>query len=355
MSVPVLPGITAKTITSKRLTTRVLFSGQDDGIPVLFIHGNLSSATFWEENMLALPSGYRGIALDQRGYGEADLEKKIDATRGLRDFSDDAAALLDTLGIEKAHIVGHSLGGSVCWQLMRDYAARLLTVTVVAPGSPYGFGGVKGENGESCYSDHAGSGAGIVNPTFVELVAAGDRSTDNPQLSPRVIINNFYWKPPFVPVREEDLLSSMLSIHTGEQGYAGDKASSENWPMVAPGKFGPNNALSPGYAGDVSELYRIEPKPPVLWVRGADDQIVGDNSLFDMGTLGALGAVPGWPGADIFPPQPMISQTRAVLNQYKDAGGQFVEEVFADTGHTPFIEKPEIFNEVFHQHLQLVK
>ncbi|MFO5197605.1 hypothetical protein RCL06_24735, partial [Salmonella enterica subsp. enterica serovar Typhimurium] len=79
---------------------------------------------------------------------------------------------------------------------------------------------------------------------------------------------------------------------------------SGNWPNVAPGVWGPANALSPKYTGDVSRLWNINPKPPVLWIRGADDQIVGDNSLFDMGTLGALGAVPGWPGAEIYPPQP---------------------------------------------------
>lgn len=352
MSIPTLPGITAKEVTSARLTTRVLFSGAEDGIPVLFIHGNVSSATFWEETMLALPAGYRGIAPDQRGYGGADPAKKIDATRGVRDLSDDAVALLDTLGIERAHVVGHSLGGSVVWQLMRDYPARLLTVTQVAPGSPFGFGGVKGEDGAINYPDGAGSGAGIVNPTFVQLIAAGDRSVDNPQASPRVVMNNFYWKPPFVPAREEDLLSSMLSIHVGEQDYAGDSTPSPNWPMVAPGKFGPNNALSPLYAGDVSELYRIDPKPPVLWIRGSDDQIVSDNSLFDMGTLGALGAVPGWPGADVFPPQPMVSQTRAVLRKYREAGGQFIEQIIPDAGHTPYIEKPALFNQLFHQHLK---
>ena len=43
MTVPTLPGITAKTVTTDRLTTRVLFAGPDDGIPVLFIHGNFSS------------------------------------------------------------------------------------------------------------------------------------------------------------------------------------------------------------------------------------------------------------------------------------------------------------------------
>ena len=43
MSVPTIDGVTAQTITTDRLTTRVLTSGPDDGIPVLFLHGNVSS------------------------------------------------------------------------------------------------------------------------------------------------------------------------------------------------------------------------------------------------------------------------------------------------------------------------
>jgi pimeloyl-ACP methyl ester carboxylesterase len=89
----------------------------------------------------------------------------------------------------------------------------------------------------------------------------------------------------------------------------------------------------------------------VLWVRGADDQIVSDTSLFDMGTLGALGAVPGWPGADAYPSQPMVSQTRAVLDAYQAHGGRYSELVFAECGHTPYIEKPDDFNRAFHAHL----
>lgn len=351
MPIPTLPGITAKTITTPRLTTRVLFSGADDGNAVLFVHGNASNATYWEETMLALPAEYRGIAPDQRGYGDADRGAKIDATRGLGDLSDDLAALLDTLGIEKVHVIGHSLGGSVLVRFLTDYSDRVLTVTLAAPGSPYGFGGSKGLNGELCCPDGAGSGGGTVNPTFTQLMAAGDRSSDNPQASPRVVMNTFYWKPPFKPAREEELLSGLLSEHVGVQEYPGDFVPSANWPMVAPGKFGPANALSPLYAGDVSRLNHIVHKPPVLWIRGADDQIVSDASLFDLGTLGALGVVPGWPGAEAYPSQPMVSQTRAVLEAYRANGGSFEEKVFTECGHTPYLEKPEEFNILFHAHL----
>lgn len=352
MSVPTLPGITAKTITSECLSTRVLFAGPDGGVPVLFVHGNASSATFWEEVMLALPAGFRGIAPDLRGYGGAYPEQKIDATRGMRDFSDDLRALLDTLEIERTHVVGHSLGGAVIWQMMMDYPERLLTVTQVNPGSPFGFGGSKGLDGQPTMPDYAGSGGGVVNPDFPRLMAEGDRGTDNPQASPRVVMNSFYWKPPFVPAREEDLLSSLLSEHVGPEQYPGDFVPSENWPHVAPGVWGPINAMSPKYAAPIERLYAAEPKPPVLWVRGSDDQIVSDTSLFDIGTLGMLGAIPGYPGEDVYPPQPMVSQVRAVLEQYAAAGGTFREEVIADTGHTPYIERPDVFNALLHAHLQ---
>lgn len=302
--------------------------------------------------MLALPDGYYGIAPDQRGYGDADRSALINATRGLRDLSDDALALLDQLGIARAHVVGHSLGGGVVWQLMMDAPERILTVTQVAPGSPYGFGGTKDLDGTLCFVDAAGSGGGVVNAAFAEAMAAGDRGTSNPQASPRIVMNSFYWKPPFVPAREEDLLSSVLSEHIGPMAYPGDSVPSINWPNVGPGVHGPANALSPMFIGKIDRLYTIRPKPPVLWVRGADDQIVSDNSLFDMGTLGQAGAVPDWPGADVFPPQPMVGQTRAVLEKYAAAGGRFTEVVLPDTGHTPYIERPAEFNEVFHAHIR---
>ncbi len=351
MSVPTLPGVTVKMVTSSRISTRVLLAGDDNGVPVIFVHGNASSATFWEETMLALPSGFRGIAYDQRGYGDADRAKKIDATRGMGDWSDDLAALMDALNVQRAHLAGHSLGGAVLFHFLMEHPDRVLSVTLVDPGSPFGFGGTKDVNGTPCYDDFAGSGGGVVNPEFPKLMAAGDRGTDNPQASPRIVMNSFYWKPPFVPAREEDLLSSLLSEHVGGQEYPGDFVPSANWPNVAPGMWGPINASSPKYQKDISGLYAINPKPPVLWVRGSDDQIVADLSLFDFGGLGKLGFVPGWPGDEVFPPQPMVGQTRAVLDKYAAAGGQYQEVVIAEAGHTPFIEKPDEFNRAFHAHI----
>jgi pimeloyl-ACP methyl ester carboxylesterase len=347
-TIPLLPGITSQMVATPRLNIHVRTSGPDDGTPVLFVHGNNSSGTYWEEVMLALPSGFRGIAPDLRGYGDTEF-KPIDATRGGGDWADDLLGLMDALGIERFHIVGHSLGGSATWAVLAAAPARLLSVTLAAPGSPYGFGGSKGLDGTPCWPDCAGSGAGLVNAEFARRESEGDRGVENPQSAPRVVMNTYYWKPPFKPAREEELLSGLLSIKVRPDNHPGDKVVSENWPGVGPGVFGPNNALSPKYVGDsVERIIGAAAKPPVLWVRGANDLIVSDASLFEIGTLGRLGVIPGWPGEEVFPSQPMVGQTRRVLERYAEAGGSFRELVLDECGHTPYIEKPEEFNAAFH-------
>lgn len=69
--------------------------------------------------------------------------------------------------------------------------------------------------------------------------------------------------------------------------------------------------------------------------------MVADGSPWEMGTLGSIGAVPGWPGQAAFPPQPMISQIRAVLERYRQAGGRVEMELFQGSGHGPHIDAAE--------------
>ena len=141
-SIPTLPDITSQMIETPRLRMHALFSGPADGVPVLFIHGNASSSTFWEETMLALPGSFRGIAADLRGYGDTE-DKLIDATRGYGDWVDDLIGFTRRLGLERYHVVGHSMGGALLFSLLPAVVASILSATLVAPGSPYGFGGTK--------------------------------------------------------------------------------------------------------------------------------------------------------------------------------------------------------------------
>ena len=109
--------------------------------------------------------------------------------------------------------------------------------------------------------------------------------------------------------------------------------------------------MAPLYC-DLSAFAGITLRPDVLWIRGADDQIVSDASFLDFGTLGQLGYVPGWPGADVFPSQPMVSQMRAMLDRYTANGGHYDEVVVADSGHSPLIEKPDVFRSALFQFIE---
>jgi len=337
-------------VKTPRLTQHVLRSGPVNGVPVIFLHGNFSAALYWEETMLALPAGFQGLAPDLRGYGWTE-DVLVDATGGMRDWTADLLELMDALRIPKAHFVGWSIGAGIVYDLIAGHATRVLSATLVDPVPTYGFGGTKGPEGTPCFPDFAGSGGGLVNPTFVQQIMAGDRGSADPN-SPRNIINTFYFVPPFRAAREEDFLTAALMEKMGTERYPGNFVPSANWPNVAPGDKGPLNAASARYMAGLTEAFvAAAGKPPVLWLHSTADMIVSDNSMFDIGALGKLGYVPGWPGDEIYPPQPMVTQMRHVLTRYAAAGGSFTEHRIENAAHSPHIEKPAEFGALFHNFL----
>src|SRR2546421_11105265 len=97
-----------------------------------------------------------------------------------------------------------------------DYPGTLRTLTLQAAGSPFGFGGTKGPEGTPIWPDFAGSGGGTANPDFVQRIAQHDRG--NEQFSPRTVMKNFYFKPPFrvAPEREDIYRTPIFSCKVAE-------------------------------------------------------------------------------------------------------------------------------------------
>lgn len=337
-----LEGIEQNSIQTDRLNVSYLSSGDPKNPPLILIHGNVSSNLFWDETIRSLANNYWVIAPDMRGYGETEA-LPIDATRGLRDWSDDLKSFVTALNIKQPlHLLGWSLGGGIVMQYAIDHSTDLASMILINPVSPFGFGGTKDKYGTPNHENYAGSGGGTANPQFVELLKNGYRSEDNPN-SPLNVMNQFYFKPPFrvAKDREEIFIDSMLSTRIGDGFYPGSFSTAGEWPGVVPGEDGINNAMSPKFM-NLSPISEIKEKVPILWIRGANDIIVSDQSFFDFGFLGSLGYVEGWPGDEIYPPQPMVSQTRYVLDEYQNKGGSYEEIIVDDAGHSPHIEKPEI-------------
>lgn len=354
MTGTLLDGVIAYTVKTDRLRAnvleRVIDSERSDHVgTIVFLHGNVSSSLFWQPTMLRMPDVYRCIAIDLRGFGDSET-LDVDATRGVADFSDDVASVLTEMAIDSAHFVGWSMGGGIVQQLMLDYPDLVTTATLQAPVSPYGFGGTVGADGRMLTTDAAGTGAGGANPDFVTRLAAGDLTADE-QTSPRSVYRSSYVASGFESPLEDLWVESMLSTKTGEGNYPGNSVPSENWPGFAPGNLGILNTMSPTVF-NASGIVELDRKPPVLWIRGVNDAIVSDASFFDLNYLGQLGVIPGWPGEELAAAQPMVAQTRAVLEAYATAGGVFREVVLEDCGHSPHLEQPEAFDEALLSHIR---
>lgn len=348
-----IDGITANAVHTDRLLANVLERSADQGRAgqagtIVFIHGNVSSSAFWQPTMLRMPADHRCLAIDLRGFGDSET-LDVDATRGLSDFSDDIAAVLAALGVTSAHFVGWSMGGGIVQQLMLDYPDLVATATLQAPVSPYGFGGTAGAEGRLLTADAAGTGAGGANPDFVARLASGDTTADE-QSSPRSVYRSAYVAPGFESPLEDLWVDSMLTTKTGDGNYPGNSVASDNWPGFAPGGLGILNTMSPTVF-NTAKIVDLKRKPAVLWIRGDSDAIVSDASFFDLNYLGQVGVIPGWPGDDVAPAQPMVAQTRAVLEVYAAAGGTFREVVVENCGHSPHLEQPKTFDEAFLAHI----
>ena len=81
------------------------------GEPVLFLHGFPTSSHLWVEVVPLLPDGHRVVVVDLLGYGRSD--RPAGRPVGVRGHAERTVALLDALGINRACVVGHDVGGGV--------------------------------------------------------------------------------------------------------------------------------------------------------------------------------------------------------------------------------------------------
>lgn len=99
------------------------------GEPLVLIHGNASTHETWSGVVGGLEPHFQCISYDLRGHGSRS--SRVD-TYGLDDLVADLEHLRIRLGIEKAHIVGHSLGGIIGVSYARSYPDRVTTLCMMA-------------------------------------------------------------------------------------------------------------------------------------------------------------------------------------------------------------------------------
>jgi pimeloyl-ACP methyl ester carboxylesterase len=116
-----------KTIPVNGVMLRCVVEGE--GEPLVLIHGVGASLEVWDGVASRLCDRNRIIRYDQRGHGQSE---KAPGPYEVEDFAGDLRALLDALGIECAHVAGHSLGGLVAQSFALDYPERLGKLALIS-------------------------------------------------------------------------------------------------------------------------------------------------------------------------------------------------------------------------------
>ena len=101
--------------------------GRTNATPVLMIQGLGADKHGWDMQRVPLATKYRVIALDNRGAGRSD---KPFGTWTLEQMADDAIAVLDAVGVERAHVVGASMGGAISQIIGLKYPHRVISLTL---------------------------------------------------------------------------------------------------------------------------------------------------------------------------------------------------------------------------------
>lgn len=97
--------------------------------PVLFLHGAADSAHTWQRVMPGLASEHALYAPSLPGFGGSD-KPRLDYSPGF--FTGCMMAFLDTLGLERIHVVGHSLGGLIALRLALAQPTRVSSLTLIS-------------------------------------------------------------------------------------------------------------------------------------------------------------------------------------------------------------------------------
>ncbi len=106
---------------------RLHYQERGEGVPLLLIMGTGADHTFWGYQVPAFAESYRVIVYDARGVGQSETVGPPESCT-MAAMADDAAGLLEVLGIERAHISGLSLGSTVAQELALRHPGKVLSL-----------------------------------------------------------------------------------------------------------------------------------------------------------------------------------------------------------------------------------
>ena len=192
------------------LTLPYVEQGDPTGVPVVLLHGVTDSWRSFEPVLPHLPPSIRAFALTQRGHGDADRP----AGYRTRDFAADIAAFVDTLGLGRVVIVGHSMGATNGQRFAIDHPERTLALVLAASFPSYRDNPVVTELWESGMSTLTDP----IDPVFVrEFQESTLARPVSPALLDTVVAESLkvparVWRAAFAGFLEDDCLDDLGKI-----------------------------------------------------------------------------------------------------------------------------------------------
>lgn len=144
-------------------------SGPEDGTALLFTHGYQASAAMWDAQRDGLDDAYRIVTWDIRGHGGSGIDDDPKLyTQEL--MLGDMLALLDHLGVERAVLVGHSLGGFASLRFLIAHPDRVAALVLFGSGP-----GFRDPDARSKWNEMADRFAGSVEAKGLEILRRAGR------------------------------------------------------------------------------------------------------------------------------------------------------------------------------------
>lgn len=142
---------------------RMYYEAEGEGEPILFLHGHTLDMRMWEPQLEAFKHDYRVIRVDFCGYGHSsDQEEGVQFT-----YVDDVVTLMDSLHLDRVHLVGLSMGSFVASEMVALHSDRLITALLAS-------GNIRKRKGPSEPMDSIESAA-----RDVEIAAIREQGVDN--------------------------------------------------------------------------------------------------------------------------------------------------------------------------------
>jgi pimeloyl-ACP methyl ester carboxylesterase len=221
------------------------------GEPVVLIHGFAANASFqWTVPGVtgALAKDYQVITFDNRGHGKSD--KPHDAKMYGKEMEEDVIRLLDHLKIDKAHIVGYSMGGFMTIKLLASHPERMLSATTGGAG----YSKDLDEKFMNELADSLDTGKGI-GPLLIRLTPEGDPKPTEEQLQ---AINKL-----LLSINDTKALAAVIR---GMKGLAVTEDDLKNSKVPILALIGDKDPLKKG----VDEMKVHTPDLEVIEIKGAD-------------------------------------------------------------------------------------